>query len=130
MSIFKKIFNWISGAAKKVAEALSNGKAVANEIKAVADSPILSAVVNMTATNIDNVGLQYLRTGLSTFIILMGWGEKAIADFKEDPDAKAIVLTALNAKAAKLTADYNGAKLTIQQAIASAPVLYDPKIIK
>jgi len=130
MNILKDILNWISGAAKKVAAALSKGSSVANEIKAVADSPILDAVVNITATNIDNEGLIYLRKGLTAFIILMGWGQKAINDFEDDSDAKAVVLTALNAKASVLVADRNGAKLTIQQALASAPVVYNPDIVK
>lgn len=130
MSIFKSIWKWISGAAKKVASALSSGQKVANEIKAVADSPILTAIVTMTPTKIDDVGLEYLRKGLAAFTILMGWGEKAIKDFESDPDAKAAVLTVLNAKASVIVADYNKAKLSIQQALASAPVLYDPKIVK
>lgn len=130
MSILTDILNWISGAAKKVAAALSIGQKIANEIKAVADSPILTAIVNMTATNIDNVGLECLRKGLAAFTILMGWGEKAIKDFESDPDAKAAILTILNAKASTIIADINGAKLSIQQALASAPVMYDPGIIK
>ena len=130
MSIFKDIWKFITGAAKKVSQALSSGQKVANEIKKVADSPILTAIVNMTATNIDNVGLEYLRKGLAAFTILMGWGEKAIKDFESDPDAKAAVLTVLNAKASVIVADYNNTKLSIQQALVSAPVLYDPKIIK
>lgn len=130
MSILKNIFDFITGAAKKVAAALSNGQKVANEIKAIVDSPILTAVVKLTSTNLDDAALQYLRSGLSAFIILMGWGQKAIKDFDSDPDAKAAVLTVLNAKASTIIADYNGAELSIQQALATAPVLYDPEIVK
>ena len=127
LTFIKDILKWLSGAAKTIANALSKGEAVANEIKAVADSTILDAIVNLTATNIDNEGLIYLRKGLTAFILAMGWGKKAIADF--EGDEKAVVLTALNAKASVIVADWNGAKLSIQQALASAPVKYDPNIV-
>lgn len=130
LTFIKDILNWLSGAAKKISQALSKGEAVANEIKAVADSPILDAIVNLTATNIDNQGLEYLRKGLTAFIIAMGWAKKAVNDFDGDVDGKAIVLTVLNAKASVLVADWNGAKLSIQQALASAPVVYNPDIVK
>ncbi len=130
MSIIKDIFNWISGAAKAVANALTKGNAIANEIKAVADSPILDVVVNLTATNIDNQGLEYVRKGLTVFIMAMGWGQKTINNFNTDKDGKAIAMIALNAKASVLVAEWTGAKLSIEQAMASAPLVYNPDIVK
>lgn len=130
LTFIEKILSFVSKAFRDIKNALSKGEAIANEIKAVADSPILDVVVKLTPTNIDDKGLEYLRKGLTAFIIAMGWAKKAVNDFDGDQDARAVVLTALNAKASVLVADINGAKLSIQQALASAPVVYNPDIVK
>lgn len=125
--ILKSIGNFFSGAARKIKEALNFGKDVANRVKQVVDSPLLDVVVNLTATPLDNSALTYLRNNLPAWINKMGWAEKKVSDF--DETTLPHVLNAISAEAAKLTADYNNADLTRQQAIASAQVVYDPKIL-
>jgi hypothetical protein len=130
MSILKDIWKFITGAAVKVKAALLQGNQIANQLKQVLNSPILDAAVKLTTTTLDDQALKAVREGLATFIITMGWADKFIKDFEKDPDAKAAVLTVINAKASVLVADAEGAILSIQQALASAPVIYDPAIIK
>jgi hypothetical protein len=127
MGILKSIFNWISGAAKKVAGAMGFGKDIANQIKGYADSPLLDVVVNLTTTPYDNVALAYVRTGLTILIKDLGWGEKKISDFSDS--SLPHVLNTLNAESAKLNADFKNIPLTRQQAIAGAQVVYNPNII-
>jgi spore coat polysaccharide biosynthesis protein SpsF (cytidylyltransferase family) len=130
MTILKDIWKFITGAIAKVKAALSQGSQIANQIKQVLDSPILDTAVKLTTTTLDDQALKAVRDGLATFIITMGWAEKFIKDFENDPDAKAAVLTVINAKASVLVADAEGIKLTIQQALASAPVVYRPEIMR
>lgn len=128
MSIIKDIFKWISGAARKVKEALTTGKSIANQIKAVADSPLLDAIVNLTTTGADNLALLAIRNGLTTWIAKMNWADKKISDF--DETTLPHVLNSINAEAAKLKAEFINADLSRQQAIASAQVEYNPDIVK
>lgn len=129
MNILKSIWNWITRAAATVKQALTSGTEVANEVKAVLNSPILDAIVALTPTGLDDAALKLLRSKLATFIALMGWSEKIITDFEADPDAKATVLTAISAKASVIIADIKGAKLSIQEALASTPVVYQPDLV-
>jgi len=128
MSIFKKIADWITGAARKVKEALNFGKDIANRVKQVVDSPLIDVVVNLTPTPLDNAALIFLRQQLPIWIAKMGWAEKKVSDF--DETTLPHVLNAISAEAAKLTAEYNNADLSRQQAIAAAQVVYSPKIVE
>jgi spore coat polysaccharide biosynthesis protein SpsF (cytidylyltransferase family) len=129
MSILKNIWKFIKGNVAKIKAALSQASSIANQIKALTDSPILDSVVKLTETNLDNKALELVRNKLASFIVVMGWAEKVINDFEADPDAKASTLTVISAKTAVLIADANGAKLSIQQALASTPIIYNPKIL-
>lgn len=128
MSILKDIFNWISGTLNKVKEALFTGNAIANNIKKVVDSPLLDVVTNLTATNIDNQALAYIRAGLTSLIQGLGWADKKVSDFKDNEMPH--VMNTINAEASKLAADFKGVELSRQQAIASAQIIYDENIIK
>ena len=122
------IWNWISGAVKKVKEVLSKGNKVANIIKDIVDSPLLDIAVNLTATPLDNGALLYLREKLPIWMAKMNWAEKKISDF--DETTLPHVMNAINAEASKLIADFEKVELTRQQAIASAQVVYSPEIVK
>lgn len=126
-NLFKKLINFITGAARKIKEALNFGKDIANRVKQVVDSPLLDVVVNLTPTPLDNAALTYLRNTLPTWIEKMGWAEKKVSDF--DETTLPHVLNAISAEAAKLTAEKTNAYLTRQQAIAAAQIIYDPKIV-
>lgn len=125
--ILKAIGDFFSGAARKIKEALTFGKDIANKVKQVVDSPLLDVIVNLTPTQADNALLVYVRSGLGLWIQKMNWVDKKVSDF--DETTLPHVLNAISAEAAKLTAEYNNADLTRQQAIASAQVVYDPKIV-
>lgn len=127
MNIFQKIAAWITGAARKIKEALTFGKDIANRVKQVVDSPLLDVIVNLTPTQADNALLVYVRSGLGLWIQKMNWVDKKISDF--DETTLPHVLNAISAEAAKLTAEYNNADLSRQQAIAAAQVVYDGKIV-
>ncbi len=127
---FKKIWAWLTKAAAKIKVALGEGMLVANQIKQVADSKLLDAVVAATPTPLDDTALLAFRIALAKFITLMGWAEVVLDSLETaDADAKAVVLTAINAKAAVLVAKAQGADLSIQEALASAPVIYDPRLL-
>lgn len=125
--ILKSIGSFFSGAARKVKEALTFGKDIANRVKQVIDSPLLDVVVKLTPTPLDNNALAAVRTALAVWIEKIGWADKKVSDF--DETTLPHVLNAISAEAAKLTAEYNNADLSRQQAIASAQVVYDPKIV-
>ncbi len=128
--MLKKIWLWITNAASKIKAALASGKDVANQIKAVADSKLLDAIVAATPTHLDDIALAAFRTALAKFITLMGWADIIIKNIEAvDPDAKAAMLTVINAKAAVLIADAKGVKLPIQKALASAPIVYNPELV-
>jgi len=130
MSIINKIISWILRSTVTVKSALSQGREVANQVKRITDSPLLDAIVKATATPLDDAGLVAFRKALSSFIVLMGWADLVLQAIDDvDPDAKAVVLTAINAKAAVLVAEAKGATLTIQEALASAPVIYDQNLL-
>ena len=57
----------------------------------------------------------------------MGWAEKKVSDF--DATTLPHVMNAINAESAFLKAQFDKVDLSRQQAIASAQVVYDPKII-
>lgn len=122
------ILNWISGAAKKVKEALNFGKETANAVKTIVDSPLLDVVVSLTKTTVDNSALFFLRVNLPIWLEKMGWAEKKVSDF--DETTLPHVLNAINAEAAKLYADHKQIELSRPQAIAGAQVNYNPEIVK
>ena len=126
-NILKAIANFFTGAARKVKEALTFGKDIANRVKQVVDSPLLDVVVNLTATPLDNAALVFVRGQLELWIDRIGWSDKKVSDF--DETTLPHVLNAISAESAKLTAEYNNADLSRAQAIASAQVVYDPKIV-
>lgn len=130
MSILKDIWNFFTGQSAKVKAAIEVGIDYSNKAKSIINSPLVRAAVAATPTQLDNAGLDFVNAGLTAFIGVLGWAERAINDFEADPDAKAAALTVIAAKATKLAADYNGAKVTIQQAIATVPVAYDKSIIE
>lgn len=127
MNIFQKIAAWLTGAARKIKEALTFGKDIANRVKQVVDSPLLDVVVNLTPTPLDNAALIFVREHISVWLAKIGWAEKKISDF--DETTLPHVLNAISAEAAKLTAEYNNADLSRQQAIAAAQIVYDGKIV-
>lgn len=126
--ILQSIGNFLSGIAKKISNALSNGVKVANVIKTAVDSPLLDVVVNLTSTEIDNATLKYLRLKLPVWIEAMGWAEKKVSDF--DETTLPHVLNSIGAESAKLQAEFKGLDLSRQQAIASIQVEYNPDIVK
>ncbi len=123
----KAIWQFITGAVRKLKEALTTGKNVANQIKAVADSPLLDVIVNLTVTGADNLALLYVRNALKLWIDRIGWADKKLSDF--DDTTLPHVMNAISAEASKLTAEFINADLTRQQAIASAQVVYNPDIV-
>jgi len=129
--MFKKILqaigNFLSGAAKSVINALTKGNEIANAVKNTIDSPLLDIVTHITPTGIDDRVLMYLRKYLPIWIATMGWAEKKLSDF--DETTLPHVMNAINAEASKLIADFNSVDLTRQQAIASAQVVYDAKVV-
>lgn len=126
--ILKSIGSFFSGAARKVKEALSFGVVIANRVKQVADSPLLDVVVKLTPTPLDDAALVSVRTALGVWITKMGWAEKKVSDF--DETTLPHVLNSIAAEAAVLTAEYNNADLSRQQAIASEQIVYSPKIVE
>ena len=128
--IITDIINFFSKALKVIKSALKNGQEVTNKIKAVADSKVVSAIVAATPNPYDDALLFAIRNGLTIFATAMGWADKLIKDFEGDKDAKTVVYTALAAKAAVIEAEYKGEQLTIQQALAATPVVYNPDIVK
>jgi len=127
MSIFKKIADWITGAAKKVSQALKIGKDVGNIIKQVVDSPLLDVVVNLTKTPLDNGALAYVRPRIGAWLEEIGWAEKKLSDFSEKTFPH--VMNSIAAEVAVLEAEYKEVELSRPQAIASIQVVYDPKIV-
>lgn len=128
--IISDIINFFSKALKVIKTALNNGQKITNDIKAVADSKVITAIVEATPTQYDDALLLLIKTGLATFATVMGWAEKLISDFEGDKDAKTVVFTALAAKAAVIEAEYKGEQLSMQQAMAATPVVYNPDIVK
>lgn len=128
MNILKKIAAFFTGAARKIKEALTTGKDIANRVKQVVDSPLLDVVVSLTPTPLDNAALLYVRQLLPSWIEKMGWAEKKISDF--DETTLPHVLNSIAAEVAVLTAQHNNADLSRQQAIASEQVVYNPKIVQ
>jgi hypothetical protein len=129
MSILTKIASWFVSRSAKIATAISIGIEWLNKAKVELNSPIVDAVIAATPTQLDNAGILFVRAGLSSFIDVLGWTEKTFADLAKDDDAKSGALTILAAKAAVLTADYKKVKLSIQEAIASVPVAYNPNLV-
>lgn len=127
--ILKDILDWITGASAKVKTVLGISKDYANEIKGVLNSPLLTAIVKATPTDLDDKALEVLRSGLAAFIVIMGWADRFLSEFDKDPDARAAVLTVINAKSAVLIGEIKGADITMQQALASAPVVYEPNLV-
>lgn len=128
MNILKQIAAFFTGAARKIKEALTFGKDIANRVKQVVDSPLLDVVVNLTTTPLDNAALIYVRQALPSWIEKMGWAEKKLSDF--DETTLPHVLNSIAAEVAVLTAEHNEVDLSRQQAIASEQVVYDPKIVQ
>ena len=128
--IISDIINFFSKALKVIKTALNNGQKITNDIKAVADSKVITAIVAATPNPYDDVLVQLIRSGLSSLSVALGWAEKLISDFEGDKDAKTVVFTALAAKAAVIEAEYKGQQLTMQQAMAATPVVYNPDIVK
>lgn len=126
--ILQSIGSFLSGVAKKISTALSNGVVIANVVKTAVDSPLLDVAVNLTATEIDNATLKYLRLKLPVWIAGMGWAEKKVSDF--DETTLPHVLNSIGAESAKLQAEFKGLDLSRQQAIASIQVQYNPDIVK
>lgn len=127
-NIIKSILNWITGAAKKVKEALTFGKEFANEVKQVVDSPILDVITTLIPGTLDDKALAFVRMGISSLVSNLGWADKKVSDFtyKSLPH----VLNTISAEAATLKAEYDKIQLSRQQAIASAQVVYSPEILK
>jgi hypothetical protein len=130
ITFIEKILTFVSKTFRTIKNALSKGQAITAQIKAVADSPILKAIVSATSNKVDDAVLLAIQTGLTEFAIIMGWADKLIKDFDGDKDARTTVLTALAAKAAVIEAEHYGHKLTMQQALAATPVAYNPDIVK
>ena len=127
VTFLKNIWAWITGAAKKVKEALDFGKETANDIKKYADSPLLDYFVKATKNPYDDAALIGIRAGLEWFINAMGWADKKISDF--DEVTKKYVLANIAAEAGYLKAEADKLGTTREQHIAAAPVVYDPKIV-
>jgi hypothetical protein len=127
MNIFKKLIDFITGAARKIKQALTTGKDIANKVKQVVDSPLMDIAVTLIPGTADDAVLLYLRQNLPLWIEKMGWAEKKVSDF--DETTLPHVLNAISAETAKLTAEKTNADLTRQQAIAAAQIIYDPKIV-
>lgn len=126
--VLTAIWNWISGAVRKVKDILASGNQIANSIKAVTDSKLLDVIVNLTPTNADNEALKYIRAGLELWIAKMGWADKKLSEF--DETTLPHVMNAINAESSKLLSEIKGVNLTRQQAIAAAQVVYDERVVK
>jgi hypothetical protein len=123
MNWIKKAIAWLTGAAKKVQEALSKGSAIANAIKMYADSPLLDVAVKLTKTDLDDKALTYVRTGLASLIEAMGWADKKLNELPEN--ARTYVLSTLAAEASVLVAQAKKVDLSRQQAITAGQLVYD-----
>ena len=128
MSIFTRLGAWLSGAAKKVAQAFSIGVDFGNKVKNVVNSPLLDLVVQVVPTEIDNKALEYIRGHIGFWIDEMGWAGKKISDFGDSTLPH--VLNSVSAEATKLYADYKKIDLSRPQAIAGAQVAYNGEIVK
>lgn len=126
-NLFKKLIDFITGAARKIKEALTTGKNIANTVKQAVDSPLFDIAVTLIPGTADDAILHYLRQQLPIWIEKMGWAEKKIEDF--DETTLPHVLNAISAETAKLTAEKTNVDLSRQQAIAAAQIIYDPKIV-
>lgn len=126
-NLFKKLIDFITGAARKIKEALTTGKNIANTVKQAVDSPLFDIAVMLIPGTADDAILHYLRQQLPVWIEKMGWAEKKVSDF--DETTLPHVLNAISAETAKLTAEKTNADLSRQQAIAAAQIVYDPKIV-
>lgn len=129
LTFIKDILNFLSKTFRTIKNALSDGQAIVNKIKAVANSTVVKCIVAATSNKVDDAALLALQTALTEFAIVMGWADKLISDFEGDPDAKVVVMTALAAKASVIKAEQQGYKLTMQQAMAATPVVYDRSIV-
>jgi hypothetical protein len=128
MSILKDIWNFVTGAAKKVKEALTFGKDFANKAKSELDKPIWDIVVAAIPGKYDDALLIFVRAGLKKLSEDLGWADKTMSDFSNS--ALPHVLNTISAESAYLKAEYEKVKLSRPQAIASAQVIYAPEIVK
>lgn len=130
MSIFTKIFDWISGATAKLKAILNIGKEAANYVKSIADSPILDLIVQFTPTDLDNKLLPVFRSIVTRAIVTLGWADKTMADFDNNDDAKATVLHVVSAIAQTAAAQVKNYDLNIQTALSTPQIVYDPSQVK
>lgn len=127
MNILKAIAAFFTGAASKIKKALTFGKDAVNIIKQVVDSPLLELVTKLTVTQVDDLALVTIKAHLNAWLIRMNWAEKKVSDF--DETTLPHVLNSIAAETAKIKAELDGVDLSRQQAIASAQVVYDGKIV-
>jgi hypothetical protein len=136
-NLFSNIWHWITGATKKIKEALGFGYDVANWLKQLSDTGVLDVIVRATPWKWDDAllpgfqiwlaelvrELKVVRYDLTTYQAL----EEASARISAmSPDARAIILNGINAAAAKWHAENVGkTKLDMPQALAAAQPVYD-----
>jgi hypothetical protein len=121
--MLKKLWAWITGSASKIKQALTFGKDVANDIKAIADSKLLDVLVSLTPTNIDNVALASWRAFMNALIIKMNWADKIISE--ADDEEKTILLHTLSAASAYWKSQKDGTGLNLQTTLSTAQLVYE-----
>lgn len=121
--MLKKLWEWITGAAGKIKNALSFGKDIANEIKSVADNPLLDIIVKLTPTGLDDTALAAFRTFMHELITELNWADSKLDN--TEPKAKAIILHSLSAGAAYWKALSDGVDLNLQTTLSTPQLVYD-----
>jgi hypothetical protein len=136
-SIFTQAWHWITGATKKIKEALGFGYDVANWLKELSDTGVLDVIVKATPWKWDDALLPGFKVFLANLLKELKVTEEehtvstaiyiASQRLKElSPAAKAIILNGINAAAAKWHAENVGkTKLEMSQALAAAQPVYD-----
>lgn len=118
MSIIKHIIDWFKSLASDKQKALQVAKEVVNEAKVITGSTVLTAFVNATPTQVDNVALAALIKALN-------WADLKIDEI-DNQDAKTIILNAIAAGVAK----YSNEGISIQEGLSSMPVVYKEDLLK
>jgi len=124
--MFEKVFKWFKNILSGTKNWFAFGVKTANQIKAIADSKILDAIVAITPTDLDNKLLAEWRRIMVEIVKQAGMAE-VILNQVTNPDAYASVMHVINATGAKVADNLSGGKMNIQQALTAPQMAYDEK---